>query len=180
MRMSVLDSLKRMMRAKTNISGVSILLLQKRFERFSTERLLLAMRRGWRQEYDPVQFFATDLEGEGAVLKVKSMFVTMQHFDRRADSQIFGNQVLPPWGEHSAYSSVAYFCPDGVAPGEQRNHFYGFLGLFCAEILSDNISALLFVDDQVLVRNNSSLQDSLRSGRNFDPVSFRSQQRNHS
>jgi len=167
----MLDSLKRIVRdpTKTIVSGVSILLLQKNLERFSTERLSLAMQRAWRREYDPVRFFATDLNGDGAVLKINSIFVTMEHFDRRVDGEKLGGQVLPPWAEHSAHSSITYACPGGI-PVSDRKHFYGFLGLLCAELLSENIPSLLFTEEKALLRNSSMLQRSLRSGQDFDPL----------
>jgi hypothetical protein len=166
------ESLKRTLRKppKTDVSGVTIIFLQKRLERFTTEQLLLAMRRGWRREHDPTTFFATSLgDGEGAVIKFNAMFITMQHFDHRLDSSVFGDQDLPVWAAHGAYSTVTYACPGGIPVGETRDQFYAFLGLLCAELLSDNIPALFFKEEQVLLRNSAALHQELRSGNSVNP-----------
>ena len=115
-----LDSLKSLSSKPPagSLSRVTILLLQKRLERFSTEQLTLAMKRGWRQEHDPVTFFATSLDGEGAVIKFNAMFITMQHCDRRIDGRQLGDQSLPSWADHAAYSSLTYACPGGIPVGK--------------------------------------------------------------
>jgi len=154
----------------SNVSGVTILLLQKRLERFSTEQLMLAMKRGWRREPDPVTFFATSLDGEGAVIKFNAMFITMQHCDRRIDGRQLGNQSLPAWADHAAHSSLTYACPEGIPVGETRDTFYGFLGLFCAKLLSENVSALLFTEEHVLLRNSPTLKMRLQSGNKVNPL----------
>jgi hypothetical protein len=154
----------------SNVSGVTILLLQKRLESFSTEQLTLAMKRGWRREHDPVTFFATSLDGEGAVIKFNAMFITMQHFDRRIDGRQPGDQSLPGWANHAAYSSLTYACPGGIPLGEIRDTFYGFLGLFCAELLRENVSALLFTEEHVLLRNSPMLKGKLQSGNKVNPL----------
>src|SRR5450631_1820298 len=96
------ETLRRVLRKPTasEVSGVSIVILQKRLERFSTDRLSLAMKQGWRREHNPVTFFATSLDGDGAVMKLNGMFITMQHFDHRLDSALLGDQDLPTWAVH--------------------------------------------------------------------------------
>lgn len=167
------ESLKRILRkpSANDFSGVSILLLQKNIERFTTEQLSLAMKHGWRRELAPVTFFATSLgDGEGAVIKFNGMFITMQHFDHRIDSSQLGEQTLPPWATHGAYSSITYACPGGIPVGETRDQFYAFLGLLCAELLSKNIAAILFTEEHVLIRNSAALLQELRSGNSLNPL----------
>jgi hypothetical protein len=154
-----------------DVAGVSIVLLQKRLERFTTGRLSVAMKQGWRREHDPVTFFATTLsDGEGAVIKLNGMFLTMQHFDRRLDSSLLGHQHLPTWATHAAYSSISYACAGGIPVGDTRDQFYGFLGLFCAELLTDNVTGLFFTEEHVLVPNTGALLRELRSGNNINPA----------
>jgi hypothetical protein len=167
------ESLKRVLRKppKTEVSGVTIIFLQKRLERFTTEQLSLAMQRGWRREHNPGTFFAISLgDGEGAVIKFNAMFITMQHFDHRLDSSVLGDQHLPVWATHSAYSTLTYACPGGIPVAETRNEFYAFLGLLCSELLSDNVLGLLFKDESVLVRNSIALEQELRSGNSLNPA----------
>jgi|GEM_PF-5218319 len=171
--MSKFQAFKRMPRKPPvgDVSGVSILLLQKRLERFTTEQLSLAMKQGWRREHDPVTFFATALsDGEGAVIKLNDLFITMQHFDHRLDSSLLGDQHLPIWATHAAYSSIAYACPGGIPVGDTRDKFYGFLGLFCAELMTDNVTGLFFMEEHVLVPNTVMLLRELRLGNNINPA----------
>ncbi len=157
--------------AESDVSGVSIVLLQKRFENFTTEQLSYAMRNGWRRDHDPVTFFATSLgDGEGAVIKFNGMFITMRYFDHRLDTSALGEQELPQWAVHRAYLSITYACPGGIPMGEIRDQFYGFLGLLCAELINENVLGLLFTEEQVLIRCQASLVQELRSGSNINPA----------
>jgi hypothetical protein len=166
-------SLERVLRkqSSSDVSGVTIIFLEKRLEKFTTEQLSLAMKRGWRREHNSVTFFATSLgDGEGAVIKFDAMFITMQHVDHRLDSSVLGDQNLPIWAAHGAYSSITYACPGGIPVGETRDQFYGFLGLLCAELLSENVIGLLFTEEHVLVRNSAALLQELRSGNSVNPA----------
>jgi hypothetical protein len=151
-------------------TGISILLLQKRLNRFSTEELNLAMQRGWRRAYDPEKFFASSIfDGDGAVLKVGTFYVTMRHFDRRLEAEQLGDLELPNWAVHSGYSSVEYKCPSGVPEGEQRDFMYGFLALLCAELLTENSSGIFFLEERVTIPNDSQFRERLRSGQPLNP-----------
>jgi hypothetical protein len=157
--------------AESAVSGVSIVFLQKRYESFTTEQLSQAMKRGWRREHDPEKFFATSVDnGEGAVLKLNQMFITMRFFNRRLDTSEFGEQELPQWASHSAYCSVTYACPGGVPVGEIREQFYSLLGLLSAELIDKNVVGLLFTEERVLVRNQAALVQELRSGVSINPT----------
>jgi hypothetical protein len=129
------------------------------------------MERGWRREHDPVEFFATTLgDGEGAVIKFNGMFITMQHFDHRLDTSALGDQELPKWAIYGAHSSLTYACPGGIPVGETRDQFYCFLGLLCAELLSENVLGLLFTEERALIRNHPLLVQELRSGNSVNPI----------
>ncbi len=156
--------------AQSEVNGVSVVLLQKRFEGFTTDRLTQAMKNGWRRDPDPITFFATSLDNdEGAVLKLGAMFITMQFFDHWLDASALGEQELPQWALHQAHSSITYACPGGIPVGEVRDQIYGLLGLLCAELIDGNIAGLLFTKEQVLLRNQPSLVQELRSGNNINP-----------
>lgn len=157
-------------RAKPEPTRVSILLLQKRLNRFSTEELNSAMQRGWRRSYNNQKFFALSIfDADGAVLKVGTFYVMMRHFDRRLERKELGDLELPQWGDHSGYSSVEYKCPEGVPEGESRDNMYGFLALLCAELLSDNSSGIFFLEERVAIPNDFRLRDNLRSGQPLNP-----------
>src|SRR5580658_9226212 len=116
------------------------------------------MQSGWRRTYDDQKFFACSIfDGDGAVLKVGTFYVTMQHFDRRLESKELGDLELPKWAVHSAYSSVEYKCPEGVPEGEMRDKMYGFLVLLCAELLTENISCIFFLDQWRRIASTSAL-----------------------
>ena len=130
------------------MSGVTIMLLQRRIERFSTERLQTSMERGWRREHDPASFIATNLDGEGAVLKLGQMFITILFSDRRVGNSELGSRELPVWADHGGHAFLVYKCPGGRPEGEVRDQFYGLLGLLIAELLNQNVCAILFVEDR--------------------------------
>jgi hypothetical protein len=150
---------------KLPVSGVSIVLLQQRLDRFSTERLNEAMQRSWRREYEPQKFFAVSIfDGEAAVLKVGSAFYFIRHFDRWLGPNELGDVELPPWAMHKAYSAIGYECPGGVPKGELRTKMYGFLGLLCAELLTTQTVGIFFSDEHLLFQNDPELCKRLRSG----------------
>ena len=166
--MDVLNRLFR--RDNPEPTGVSILLLQKRLKRFSTEELNVAMQRGWRRAYDSQAFFASSIfDGDGAVLKVGTFYVTMRHFERRLEAEELGDLELPNWAVHSGYSSIEYKWPGGVPEGEQRDFMYGFLALLCAELLTENSSGIFFLEDRVAIPHGSQFRERLRSGQPLNP-----------
>jgi hypothetical protein len=113
--MGLLGTLRRFFEKRPPAAtGITIILLQRRIEAFSTGRLQVAMERGWRRKHDPVSFFATNLNNEGAVLKLGKMFVTVLFSDRRVDIEDLGGTELPHWADHSAHVSLSYKCPGGV------------------------------------------------------------------
>jgi hypothetical protein len=154
------------------VSGVTIVLLQRRIERFSTERLQTSMEHGWRREHDPVSFFATNLDGEGAVLKLGQMFITMLFSDRRVGNSELGSRELPVWADHRAHASLVYKCPGGIPEGEARDQVYGLLGLLIAELLDQNVRAILFMEEHVLLPNTPDLSLILRSGQPQNPTAL--------
>jgi hypothetical protein len=171
--MGYLKSLERFFGKRTPAAtGITILLLQRRMESFSTERLQAAMESGWRRKHDPVSFFATNLDDEGAVLKLGQMFITMLFSDRRVGTDELGAKQLPHWAEHSAHASLSYKCPGGVPAGEERDKLYALLGLLAAELLDSNVSGLLFVEEQILIPNTPELSANLRSGSPQNPVAL--------
>jgi hypothetical protein len=158
---------------KLPVAGISILLLQQRLERFSTERLNAAMQRAWRQEYNPQTFFALSIfDGDGATIKVGKAYFTMMHFDHRLTSRELGELTLPDWAAHNAYSSLEYGCPGGVPIGDIRQHLYGFLALLCADLISDRTMGLFFTEEHVLLPTSPEICTMLRSGQNLDPVAL--------
>jgi hypothetical protein len=165
------DSLKNFFRKPTpRVSGISILFLQERLERFTDEQLSLAMQRGWRKAYDPTNFYGmSTFDGEGGLLKYNAMFFTLQHFERRVDAASFGDSEIPRWAVHNAHSSFGYACPGGIPEGEIRDKMFCFLGLFCVELLGDNTQALLFREDRVVVRYDAWLVHELRSWKTWNP-----------
>jgi hypothetical protein len=154
------------------VSGVTIILLQQQLERYSTFRLQTAMEAGWRRQHDPVCFFASSLDGEGAVLKLGKMFITMLFSDRRVGSDELGSKELPIWAAHTAHISLVYKCPGGIPEGEVRDHFYGLLGLLVAELLDQNVSGILFQEEHIVLPNTSELSLSLRSGESQNPTTL--------
>ena len=130
------------------------------------------MERGWRRKHDSVSFFATNLNNEGAVLKLGKMLVTVLFSDRRVGIEDLGDTELPHWADHSAHVSLSYKCPGGVPAGEERGKLYALLGLLAVELLDANIPGLFFVDEQILIPNTPELAADLRSGQPQNPASL--------
>jgi len=55
------------------------------------------MREGWRRPIADGTFFATNLDGEGAVLKVNATFDTIHHNDRHLGHDELGKRSIPEW-----------------------------------------------------------------------------------
>ena len=73
-----------------------------------------------------MSFFATNLDDEGAVLKLGKMFITMLFSDRRVGRDELGAKELPHWAEHSAHASLSYKCPVGYPPERNGTSFMLF------------------------------------------------------
>ncbi len=158
---------------KPPVSGISIILLHRPLERYSTERLNSAMERAWRQKYDEQEFFALSIfEGGGAVLKVAGTFISILHYDQWVGSKELGDMEIPEWALHTGHSIVEYKCPGGVPEGEVRQTMYGFMGLLCAELLTPQTVAILFADEHVLVQNAPEISKRLRSGQPLNPLAL--------
>jgi hypothetical protein len=123
-------------------------------------------------KHHPVSFFATNLDDEGAVLKLGKMFITMLFLDRRVGADELGDKELPHWAAHSAHATLSYKCPGGIPAGRERDKLYALLGLLAAELLDSNVSGLLFVDEQILIPNTPKLSANLRSGYPQNPVAL--------
>jgi hypothetical protein len=169
--MRKLDLLKSIFRKRSpEVSGISILFLQKKLERFTDDQLSQAMQRAWRKPYDSTKFFGISMfDGEGGLLKYNAMFFTMQHFDRRVDAAVLSDAEMPSWASHNAYTLFGYSCPGGIPEGETRDKLNYLLGLFCIELLGENTQALLFREEGVVLRYDLWLQQELRSRKGWDP-----------
>jgi hypothetical protein len=165
--------LNRFFKRKPSVSGLSILLLQREIDRFSTERLNTAMQRAWRKDHDSKNFYALSLlDGEGAVIKAVGAYFGILHFDHRISSKELGDVELLSWAVHNAYSKLEFKCPGGVPEGDVRNEMCGFLALLCAELVSVKTSALFFCEERVLLQNTPALVNLLRSGQNLNPTAL--------
>jgi hypothetical protein len=146
------------------LSGITILILQRRVERFTDEQLMLAMQRAWGRKRDETNFYGmSTFDGEGGLLKMDAMFFPMQHFTHRIDTSVLGERELPLWADHGAYTSFGYKCPGGLPAGKVRDTMGWLLGRFCAELLGANTVGLVFVEAKLLVPFTPASVKTLRS-----------------
>lgn len=158
------------LRRQPQVAGVEVAILQKRLERYSTERLNAALSRALRREYDPKTFFALSIfDGDGAVIKIDRLIIGVLHYDRRIDGKSLGDRELPTWAYHSAHSVIEFKCPGGLPNGSERETVYGLLGLLCTELMDANVTGLVFINEQIIVPNNLSTLQGLRSYRPLNP-----------
>lgn len=144
------------------------MLLQRRLERFTTERLNNAMREGWKRPIADGTFFATNLDGDGAVLKFNATFYTIQHADRHLGQEELGELSLPGWVKHSGFSSLRAALPGGI-PDDLLPTMYGFLGLIVAQLMSNDTVGLFFKEAGTFVPNTEALRTRLQSAEHFTP-----------
>jgi hypothetical protein len=110
--MAALKRLLSRFKRKPEVSGVSVAILQKRLERYSDDRLNVAMSRALGRKHDERTFFALSIfDGDGAVIKIDRLIIGIQHFDRRIYGAYLGNNELPAWAEHSAHSVIEFRVP---------------------------------------------------------------------
>jgi hypothetical protein len=88
--MGYFKSLERFFGKRTPAAtGITIILLQRRMESFSTERLQAAMESGWRRKHHPVSFFATNLDDDEIGLKIlelRAMPASLALISKRASA----------------------------------------------------------------------------------------------
>ena len=150
-------------KAAVEVSGISVLFLQRKLQSFSDEELTKAMERAWGKEHDKTSFYGmSTFDGEGGLLKMNDMFFTMQHIDRRVDAAALEDRELPLWAAHSAHTKFGYKCPEGVPAGKVRDQLGWLIGRYCVELLGDNTVGLLFVEAGVLVPFNADFDETLR------------------
>ena len=144
------------------------MLLQSRLERFTTERLNTAMQKGWGKPIVDGSFFATDLGGESAILKMNSTFYTITHNERRLGFDELGERNIPEWAMHGGFSALRAAFPGGI-PDDSLPLFYGFLGLILAQLISADTVGLFFLEASTFVPNSEDLRTRLQSAENFTP-----------
>ncbi len=153
--------------------GIEISLLQRSPERYSRERLQAAMQRAWKRKIDPQTFLAVTTQG-GALLKVDSAYITMLHTQDRLEADEYIAGSMPGWAGHNGTARIGYKAVGGIAPGAERENLYGFLGLFCAEVLDKNIAGIYFLDERVFVPNHPLVVERLRTGTPYHPAALTS------
>jgi len=155
-------------------NAVSVLLLQRKLSKFSTDELNHAMQRAWRQKHDPTHFCAdAGQEQDGPLLKAFGEVFKVLYSTKPLD--VDGLRVeLPPWGHHTSFAMVQYDCPR--LPEEvERKQLYCLLGLLCRELITSETVGLYFSQERLFARNTMKLQFLLASGRPFDPVELHAQ-----
>jgi hypothetical protein len=157
-------------RKKPRPHGVSVFLLQRQLERFSTDRLDRAMQHAWNKAYDAREFFAISIPHDhGAVLRAFGAEIAVRHVDYPLDWKLLGDRTLPPWGAHEGYSVLEYRCPDGPPEDAGRMQMYRGLGMLCAELASRQTSAFFFPLEQVVVPHSVAILAAFRARGPLDP-----------
>jgi len=126
------------------------------------------MQLGWGKPITDGTFFATDLNGEGAVLKVNATFYTITHNDRRLGHAELGELGIPKWAMHDGFSTLRAAFPGGI-PDDLLPQMYGFLGLILAQLMSTETVGLLFMEAGTFVPNSEKLQIRLQAAVEFTP-----------
>jgi hypothetical protein len=151
-------------------SGIRIYLLQDRAKRFTTEELNKAMQAAWHRPYDPVTFFATAIDSQGALLKMGDAYYPIIYSDYPLASEHLGELEVPLWAGHHATTRFSAEFPGGVG-SEQAPQLYWLLGVIIAQLASSSTKALFFQEAGVFVALTPELLVRLNT-----PVAFTPQQ----
>jgi len=152
--------------------GLTLCLLQRRLERYTTERLNAAMQAAWGREYDRSTFFGMNLDDENGLIKVDELYIPIYYHERRLDSEELGSYSPPGWADHSAFSRI-HFVPggEGLPTAEERHRFCGYVGLLAVELANDATTSYFFQEDGVFLRRDRMTRALLAADASFNPHS---------
>ncbi|SNT21805.1 hypothetical protein SAMN05421770_105222 [Granulicella rosea] len=153
--------------------GLTLCLLQRRLERYTTERLNAAMQAAWGRAYDRTTFFGMNLDDENGLIKFNELYIPIYYHEHRLGAEELGASSLPGWADHSAFSRID-FVPggEGLPTSEARHAFCGFIGLLAVELANELTTAFFYKEDGVFLRRDRLTREMiLASDKSFDPHS---------
>lgn len=151
-------------------TSVSIILAQRKLDRFSDAQLDRAMQDAWHKDYDPQEFFSVAIPQEhGGVIHAFGTEISVDHFDYPLDWSRLGDGELPFWAQHEGFSVLDYKW-DGEPDPATRFRLYRGLGMLVAELASEDTAAFFFPVEQVLLPNSAAVSEALRAKGPLDPM----------
>jgi hypothetical protein len=149
---------------------VSLILAQRKLDRFSDAQLDRAMQHAWHKDYDPKEFFSVAIPQEhGAIVHAFGTEISVSHYDYPLDWSRLGDGKLPFWAQHEAFSVLDYKW-DNDPDATTRSRLYRGLGLLAAELASEDTAAFLFPAEQILLPNSAAVSEAFRGKGPLDPI----------
>ena len=154
--------------------GVRLILLQRRAERFSADRLDKAMQQAWKKEYDPQEFFAVAIpHDDGGILHAYGAEIVIRYRDYAIDWKQLGRDAMPFWAEHTAHTMVDYRCAKRPTTDTRRQMYRGLAMLAC-ELASLHTVGFCFPHEQVLLPHSVEVLAAFRTRGPLDPLALES------
>jgi hypothetical protein len=154
--------------------GASLILAQRKVDRFSDAQLDRAMQNAWHKDYDPQEFFSVAIPQEhGAVIHAFGTEIAVSHFDYPLDWSQLGEGTLPFWAQHEGFSVLDYKWDRDPDP-TTRTRLYRGLCLLAAELASEDTAAFLFPAEQVLLPNSVAVSAAFRGKGPLNPLQLAS------
>jgi hypothetical protein len=155
-------------------TSVTLILAQRKLDRFSDAQLDRAMQDAWHKDYDPQEFFSVAIPHEhGAVIHAFGTEISVNHFDYPLDWSRLGEGKLPFWAQHEAFSMLHYKWDDDPEDAT-RYRLYRGLALLAAELASEDTAAFFFPVEQVLLPNSAAVSEAFRGKGALNPMQLAS------
>jgi hypothetical protein len=151
------------------LPGLNVCILQRKLERYSSDRINAAMQAAWHRPYDSSSFFGMSLDDEHGLIKAMGMFIPVYYRDRRLDDSDLKGLAIPTWADHAAFCQISFVTGDGLTTLEERHKFTGVVALLCLELSNDATTTFFFTEDAAFIPKDRLTKQVIFECESFDP-----------
>jgi hypothetical protein len=151
------------------LPGLNVCILQRKLERFSSDRLNAAIQAAWHRPYNADSFFGMNLDDEHGLIKAMGMFIPVYYEDRRLDDRDVNGLTIPTWADHTAFCKISFVTGDGLRTSEDRHKFAGAVALLCLELSNEATTSFFFMEDLAFVARDRLTKQTIFECEPFDP-----------
>jgi hypothetical protein len=151
------------------LPGLNVCILQRKLERFSSNRLNSAIQAAWHHPHNASSFFGMNLDDEHGLIKAMGMFIPVYYWDRRLDDSDLNGLTIPTWADHTAFCKISFVTGDGLTTTEDRHKFTGVLALLCLELSNDATTSFFFMEDAAFIAKDRLTKQVIFERESFDP-----------
>jgi len=149
--------------------SLNVCILQRKLERFSSDRLNSAIQAAWHRPYDASSFFGISLDDEHGLIKAMGMFIPVYYRDRRLDDRELHGMTIPEWADHTAFCQISFVTQGGLTTTADRHKFTGVVALLCLELSSDATTTFFFIEDGTFIAKDRLTKQVIFEYEAFDP-----------